>query len=181
LSSSGALQIVALRNAPRERAHHFLPVAGNPAKGYEKDTFAFTYALEFLPAWDWNEDDLAAKARVGTLHPWVDASRAHLRQIAEEQVNLDRADVWVMADKPATRGRGRILRLYTPSGLHQPVVVTIPGQEIKIAYLCDARERDLEPLEVRDGRAHLNLPGTISTIRLIAVSHEPGERLTVEP
>ena len=181
LSSSGALQVVALRNAPRERAHHFLPVAGNPAKGYEKDTFAFIYALEFLPAWDWNEDDLAAKARVGTLHPWVDASRAHLRQIAEEQVNLDRADVWVMADKPATRGRGRILRLYTPSGLHQPVVVTIPGQEIKIAYLCDARERDLEPLEVRDGRAHLNLPGTISTIRLIAVSHEPGERLTVEP
>jgi alpha-mannosidase len=169
LSSDGALQVVALRNAPRERAHHFLPVAGNPAKGYEKDTFAFVYALEFLPAGDWIENELAAKARVGTLHPWVDPSRSHLRHIAEEQVNLDRADVWVLADKPATRGQGRILRLYTLAALHQPAVVSIPGQEIQAAYLCDARERDLEPLEVRDGRAYLNLPGTISTIRLIAV------------
>ena len=83
LSSSGVLQVVALRNAPRERAHHFLPLAGNPAKGYEKDMFTFVYALEFTPAGDWIENELAAKARVGTLHPWLDPSRTHLRQIAE--------------------------------------------------------------------------------------------------
>jgi hypothetical protein len=176
LSSSGVLQIVALRNAPRERAHHFLPVAGNPAKGYEKDSFAFVYALEFTPAGDWIENDLSAKVRLAARHPWADPSRTHLRQIAEGQVNLDRADVWVTANKPATRGQGRIVRLYTLASPHRPVVVRIPGQEIKEAYLCDTRERDIEPLEVRDGSVHLTLPGTISTLRLIAVPLEPDER-----
>jgi hypothetical protein len=172
LSSGGTLQVVALRNAPRERAHHLLPMAGNPAKGYEKDTFTFVYALEFTPAGDWIENELAAKARVGTLHPWVDPSRTHLRQLAERQVNIDRADVWVMANKPASRGQGRILRLYTLASPHQPVVVSIPGQEIKEAYLCDTRERDIEPLQVPDGRVHVTLPGTVATIRLIAVPQE---------
>jgi hypothetical protein len=167
LSSSGVLQTVALRNAPRERSHHFLPVAGNPAKGYEKDSFTFVYALEFTPAGDWIENDLAIKARVGLSHPWADPAHTHLRQVAEGQVSLDRADVWPLAHKPATRGQGRILRLYTLTGLVQPVVVTIPGQEIQEAYLCDARERDIEPLVVREGRVHVTLPGTITTLRLI--------------
>jgi hypothetical protein len=180
LSSDGALQLVALRNAPRERAHHFFPVAGNPAKGYEKDEFAFIYALEFLSARPGLEDELAAKARVGTCHPWVDPARSHLRQIAGGQVKLDRPDVWVMADKPASRGQGRIVRLYTLAEPRQPVVVSLPGQEIEQAYLCDARERDVEPLEVRDGLVHLTLPGTIATIRLIAVPSEANERLALE-
>ncbi|MEJ2208204.1 MAG: hypothetical protein P8129_04110 [Anaerolineae bacterium] len=181
LSASGELQIVALRNAPRERAHHFLPVAGNPAKGYEKDSFAFVYALELTPAGDWIENDLAAKVRLAALHPWADPSHAHLRQIAEGQVKLDRADVWVTTNKLAARGPGRIVRLYTLASPHQAVVVSIPGQEIKEAYLCDARERDIEPLEVRDGSVHLTLPGTISTLRLITAPREPNERLTLEP
>jgi hypothetical protein len=176
LSSNGAFQIVALRNAPRERAHHFLPVAGNPAKGYEKDPFTFVYALEFTSAGDWIENELAAKAHATALHPWADPSRSRWRQIADGQVNLDRADVWVMANKPAARGQGRVLRLYTLPSPHQPVVVSIPGQEIKEAYLCDARERDIEPLEVRDGKVHLTLPGTIATLRLITVPQEPNER-----
>jgi hypothetical protein len=173
LSSSGALQVVALRNAPRERAYHVLPVAGNPAKGYEKDTFTFVYALEFMPGGDWIENELAAKARLGALHPWADPSRTHLRQIAEGQVHTNRTDVWVMANKAATRGEGRILRLYALASPHQAVALSIPGQEIKEAYLCDARERDIQPLEVRDGRVHVTLPGTIASVRLIAVRQEP--------
>jgi hypothetical protein len=180
LSSSGVLQVVALRNAPRERAHHFLPVAGNPAKGYEKDTFAFVYALEFTPAGDWIENELATKAHVVAMHPWADPSRTHLRQVAEGQVNIDRADVWVMANKPATRGQGRILRLYTLASRQQPVVVSIAGQEIKQAYLCDTRERNIEPLKVRDGRVDVTLRGTVATIRLIAVPQEPNGSWTLE-
>ena len=180
LSSSGALQVVALRNAPRERAHHFLPMAGNPAKGYEKDEFLFIYALEFLSARKGGESELAAKAREGMVHPWLDPSRAHLRQIAEGQVHIDRPDVWVMANKPATRGQGRILRLYTLASFNQPVVVSIPGHEIEKAYLCDTRERDIEPLEVRAGRVHVTLPGTIATLRLMLVPRNENERLTLE-
>jgi hypothetical protein len=181
LDSTGVLQVVALRNAPRERAHHFFPMAGNPAKGYEKDSFAFIYALEFTPAGDWIENDLAAKVHLAAQHPWVDPASAHLHRLAEGQVNLDRADVWVTANKPATRGQGRIVRLYTLASPHLAVVVSIPDQEIKEAYLCDTRERDMEPLEVRDGRVYLTLPGTIATLRLIAVPQGRNKELTLEP
>jgi hypothetical protein len=180
LSSTGALQLVALRNAPRERAHHFLPVAGNPAKGYEKDMFTFVYAMEFTPAGDGIENGLAAKADTARSHPWADPYRAHLRQMAEEQVHFNQAGVWLLAYKPATRGPGRILRLYAPASLHQPVIVSVPGQEIKEAYLCDTRERDIGPLEVRNGKVHLTQPGTIATLRLITVPQDPNERLSRE-
>jgi hypothetical protein len=155
-------------------------MAGNPAKGYEKDEFLFIYALEFLSARKGGESELAAKAREGMVHPWLDPSRAHLRQIAEGQVHIDRPDVWVMANKPAIRGQGRILRLYTLASFNQPVVVSIPGHEIEKAYLCDTRERDIEPLEVRAGRVHVTLPGTIATLRLMLVPRNANERLTLE-
>ena len=35
------------------------------------------------------------------------------------------------------------------------------------AFLCDARERDLAPLKVKDGAVQLLMPGTIATIRLL--------------
>jgi hypothetical protein len=35
------------------------------------------------------------------------------------------------------------------------------------AFLCDARERDLEPLEVQDSAVRVVMPGTVSTIRLL--------------
>jgi hypothetical protein len=167
LSSDGTLQAVALRNAPRERAFHVIPLAGNPAKGYEKDRFSFVYALELVPAGDWVDNHLAAKAPVGALNPWADPSRARLYELARGQVATSRADVWVAADKPASRGEGRIVRLYTLTGPHPDVVLGIPGQDIQAAYLCDARERDLWPLEVQDGQVHVTLPGTIASVRLL--------------
>jgi len=38
---------------------------------------------------------------------------------------------------------------------------------ISKAFLCDARERDLGPLEVRDGAVRVAIPGTSTTIRLV--------------
>jgi hypothetical protein len=38
---------------------------------------------------------------------------------------------------------------------------------VREAFLCDARERDLQPLEIRDGRIHLTMPGTIASVRLL--------------
>jgi hypothetical protein len=174
LASNGELQVVALRNAPRERQHHVFPVPGNPAKGYERDAFSFVYALEFTAAGDWIENKLAQKAYGGELNPWVDPAHARLGRLAEEQIHVDRPDVWVIANKPATRGRGRIVRLYTLAAAHQEAGLSIPHQEIREAYLCDARERDIRRLEVRDGRVQVTLPGTIASVRLIAASAGDG-------
>jgi hypothetical protein len=172
LSSNGLLEIVALRNAPRERAYHFLPLAGNPAKGYEKDAFTFVYALEFMPSGDWIENKLAAKAHLRAPDPWADPSRTHLCQLADGQIVTNRADVWVTANKPATRGTGRIVRLYTLAHSRQSVVLRVAGHEIREAYLCDARERDIQALEVRDGKVELVLPGTITSVRLFSAPNE---------
>jgi hypothetical protein len=97
-----------------------------------------------------------------------------LRQLAREQIHLDRSDVWVVANKPARRGTGRILRLYTLAAPAQAVALTGAHREIKEAYLCDARERDIQPLEVRGGTVHVPLQGALTSIRLIAASREPG-------
>jgi hypothetical protein len=168
LDSDGTLEIVALRNAPRERAYHILPVSGNPAKGYERDEFTFIYALEFTSGGDWIESELAEKVYDGILNPWADLSHDCLQQLAEGQINIDRTDVWVMANKPAWRGQGRIVRLYTLASPHQTVTLSSAHQVIEKAYLCDARERDIQPLEVRDGSVRVNLTGTITSVRLIS-------------
>jgi len=171
-AADGTLQVVALRNAPRERAYHVLPLTGNPAKGYERDAYSFVYALEFTPGGDWIENRLAQKAYAPALTPWADRSRACLRQIAERQIELDRSDVWVLADKPARRGPGRIVRLYTLAAPDQTVSLRLPYQEIEAAYLCDARERDRQPLEIQEGTIYVTLPGSVTTIRLIEARHD---------
>jgi hypothetical protein len=176
LAPDGTLQVVALRNAPRERAYHILPVPGNPARGYERDPFAFVYALEFTNGGDWIENRLAQRAYSRGLNPWLDASEACVRQLAKGQIVIDRTDVWVRANKPATRGKGRIVRLYTFSAAHQPLALRSAHWEIGEAYLCDARERDIRPLKVREGMAEMTLPGTMATVRLIAAPEKPSQQ-----
>jgi hypothetical protein len=168
----GTLEVVALRNAPRERAYHLLPLTGHPAKGYVRDAFSLIYALEFTPHGDWIENKLPQKAYTGMLNPWEDPSLTCLCQLADDQVRVDRPDVWVMVNKPARRGKGRILRLYTLTAPDQAVALSGAHQRIEEAYLCDVRERDIQPLEVRDGTVHLTLAGTITSVRLIAAPHD---------
>jgi alpha-mannosidase len=126
--------------------------------------------LEFTPGGDWIENKLADKAFARILNPWADRTRAHLRQLARGEIQTDRTDVWVVANKPARRGKGRILRLYTLAAPHQGVALSSARQEIKEAYLCDARERDIQPLETDGGTVHVTLSGTITTIRLIGAT-----------
>lgn len=174
-AADGSLEVVALRNAPRERAYHILPVPGNPAKGYERDDYSFVYALEFTPSGDWQQNQLAEKAAAATMDPWADRARTHLHQSAEAEIQLDRTDVRVVANKLASRGQGRVVRLYTLATPHPTVTLRSAQGGIQDAYLCDALERDIEQLEVRDGKVRVPMKGTISTVRLI--SSEPLPRV----
>lgn len=48
--------------------------------------------------------------------------------------------------------------------------VRCPGRPASAAWLCDARERDLERLDVRQGVVRLPMPGSLASLRLIEAS-----------
>ena len=73
----------------------------------------------------------------------------------------------VLAVKPASRGQGLIVRLQTYAAPGLPLRVTVAGQNVEAAFLCDARERTLESLPVCDGAVHLTMPGALATVRLL--------------
>jgi len=163
--ADGRIEAVALRNATRERAWGILPLLATIATGHERHTCAFDYALVFTPSGDWRENDLPGIAHRLSTGPWA-GPRAGLHALAASAVTVDRSDVFVVAAKPAWRGEGIIIRLYTYAAFGAPVVLRLPGHAVQAAALCDARERDLAPLEVRDGAVHLTMPGAIATVRL---------------
>jgi hypothetical protein len=165
-SPDGVLQVVALRNAVIERAYSFFPVSGNPAGGYEKEFFSFEYALEFTSRGDWEENNLPAKAYVDSRWAWDNGRAAPLQQMADSQVILSREDVFLLAHKPASRGPGRIVRLYTHAAQRAPLTLALKGRRVETAFLCDARERDIHPLRVTNGAAELRMPGGLATVRL---------------
>jgi hypothetical protein len=55
---------------------------------------------------------------------------------------------------------------FAPAGL--PVEVNVRGRPLKAAFLCDARERDLEPLQIGGQSVRLTMPGAIASIRLLS-------------
>jgi len=163
----GALSVVALRNAAVERAYGLLPLSGNPAKGYEKEAYTFDYALEFTRSGDWSENHLPEKAYQRFHSPDPDSRMEQLHQLMRSQVILDHSEVFVLAHKPASRGKGRILRLYSLSGVGDTIHLSLKTETIRSAFLCDARERDLLELPVAGGEVECTLPGTITSLRLL--------------
>ncbi len=163
----GSVELVALRNAVKERAYGLFPLTGNPAGGTEKEPAAFDYAIEFTPSGDWRANDLPTKAYAPNPDPWSDPWLAGLWRAAESLIAVDRRDVWLLACKPASRGEGKILRLYTLTAMGQPVSVKFGHVPVRGAMLCDARERDLRPLDTRGGSVFLTMPGTIASVRLL--------------
>jgi len=163
--ADGCVEAVALRNATRERAWGILPLLATVATGHERHACAFDYALLFTPGGDWRENDLPGIAQALAAGPWA-GPRAGLHALAAAAIAIDRPDVYVVAAKPAWRGTGVILRLYTYAAFGAPVVLRLAGRTVRAAALCDARERDLAPLEVREGAVHLTMPGAIATVRL---------------
>jgi len=163
----GRLETIALRNATCERAFGLFPLLGLPARGYERVSHAFDYALWFTPAGDWRENGIPQVARTISDNPWDTTGRAELNALAASVVSTDQPEVVVMAVKPASRGEGLIVRLSTLSYFQLPVAVTVRARRLKAAFLCDARERDLGPLEVQGQTARLTMPGSIATVRLV--------------
>jgi hypothetical protein len=163
----GTLELVALRNATSERAFGFLPLLGMTVSGHEQSRHVCEYALLFTEAGDWRENSIPLMARELLARPWDPSAHAELRELAASLVTTNRPEVMVTAVKSASRGSGIIVRLctYAPVGL--PVDVSVRGRPLKAAFLCDARERDLEPLQVTGQSVRLTMPGAIASVRLL--------------
>ncbi|MEA3335677.1 MAG: hypothetical protein U9R25_07170 [Chloroflexota bacterium] len=165
----GQLELVAMRNATREKVFGLIGIPANPASGHERDSYVFEYALLFTQDGDWQDNNIHLMARSIANNPWSDSRVTGLRSLADSIVTTDSPHVWVTAVKQASRGEGIIVRLYTHvlSESPVPVMVTTPHFTIAEAFLCDARERDLEPLEIQNGAVRVTMPGTVATIRLL--------------
>lgn len=172
--ADGQMEAVALRNATRERAWRVVPLLAAPASGYEKLRYAFDYAVLFTGAGDWQANKLAYLSQHTVRRVWDSLNEgdfAGLRERAMTTVAVEApgdADVMLAALKPAARGEGVIVRLTKLEPADLDVSIGFCGRAIQAAFLCDARERDLEALVVRDGRAHVKMAGAIVTVRVIA-------------
>ncbi len=166
VSPDGVVDLLALRNAPREVAWRVLPIPAHPASGHDGGTHAFDYAVWFTERGDYRENGLPAlAARVLDEQRERPGAPDHAA-LADDLLRADREDVQVAAAKPADRGRGLIVRLagQAPAGASANLTCQLGG--IRRATLCDARERDLQSLEVAGGSAHVPLQGAITTVRL---------------
>ena len=159
----GRLELVAMRNATSEKAYGLIGLPANPASGHEREDYAFEYGLLFTSKGDWRANGLH-RAACDFAGSFGDAA---LRGLADSLVTTDSPDVWVTAVKPASRGEGIIVRLYSPFVPEAPLWVRAPLLNVAGAALCDARERDLAPLEVQDGAVRVAMRGTIATLRLL--------------
>ncbi len=170
-------EIVALRNATRERAFGFLTIPGMPATGHERSVHTLDYTLQFTSEETWRDDVITKLAYAQPRSPWEPTEAIALRQRAASLITTDNPDVFVTAAKPASRGEGLIVRLFAPRPLEGSVKIRIKGYTPKAAFLCDARERDLHPLDVHVEPVHseaicsLSMPagmaGAITTVRLL--------------
>jgi len=151
----GWVELVALRNATKEKAWGLVPILANPAKGEVRDPYDFDYAFQFIEGGDGVGPSLYTLP--ATLFP---------QREAPALFTVNREDVTITAVKPAWRGEGVIVRLVAPRA---PGTVRLTSQSMPVekAVLCDARERDLADLTVDDDHVTLEMTGTIATVRVM--------------
>jgi hypothetical protein len=163
LRGDGAMEWVALRNAPRETAFGILPLPAHPASGTDHDANVFDYAVTFAdegtePCWSVVAERVLSEA-------WLEPEAVALAGHADRLIAVDRADVRVVAVKPASRGHGFVARLQRLATGPARAELVCPARNIRAASLCDALERDREPLRVQQGRAEVPLESTLTSVR----------------
>ncbi len=115
---------------------------------------------------------VAGTALARRLRAHVTPSVAAAWESASRSVEIEPALLSLMAAKPASDGRGAILRFEPSAGeypLRRHVAIRCPNLDYTQAFLCDAMERDLGALPVSDGHIRLDpstAPGPIITLRL---------------
>ena len=163
----GRVELLALRSARKERAFYVLPLLAHPAAGRDFGVQSLDYALLVTAGGDWYESRLHALSRhIHAPCRW-DPGRTRLAALAERVCSTDNEDVEILAVKRPLRGEGFVVRLFSPVPVDGEVAVSLCGIGIKRAVACDARERDMKELEVREGKALVPMRRGIATIRVL--------------
>ncbi|MEZ5321935.1 MAG: hypothetical protein R2698_07680 [Microthrixaceae bacterium] len=164
VGSGGSTEVIVARTAVKEVAFGVVPVMA-PAWGWRWGT------QHAVSVWGWQEPDRFTDV--------VDLGR-HLVGCADRAVGwprfstvleVDDHRVEVIAVKPADRGDGIVARLrnWAPSSTPRTVTVS-PSSRAEFAFVgacvSDARERDIGPLAVVDGRVEVPVARHLTTIRL---------------
>lgn len=166
VSESGQVEVIALRNAIREKAYFDrLNLLGMPAAGIERERVAFQCALAFPRPGE--ETLLPARSRALLQAPWSTAEERLLARVTAGLVRVDSDRVFVTAVKPAWRGDGLIIRLSAPAAPLAPVRLHLLPTRPRRAWLCDARERDIQPLDIEGQDLVVPVDRAIVTVRVV--------------
>jgi hypothetical protein len=148
---AGSLEWIALRFAPREMAFGILPLLSHPASGTDPHQGQLDYAVWFTAGGDAWDNRLPHHVRRALRAAMFDPHEPDLDDLKNSVGVLDRDELQVTALNPAFCDEGVVVRLASFAQKAVVVTVTCPSRPIQRAPLCDARERPLRELDVRDG------------------------------
>lgn len=159
LSPLRELEWIVARNPIKERAFGLLPVLAHPIGGTVDELQTHRAAL-FVT----EPGRMAASVARELELAWFPPELRETKRYADSLVRCDDPEVSVLAIKRADVGPGIIVRLATrdPRTVH----VTF-ARPVVSATLCDAREVDQTPLEVRDGGVVVALQFRLTTLRIV--------------
>ncbi len=173
----GTVEVIVARNANKEKAWSVVPILACPAKGHEPGETEATIGL-----W-WPDATAPAELYATALAVSADPARARLEAAVARVVTIHPAvggerqpAVDVLSLKAASRGEGVVLRLIARSDTGAPQLRLRTEAAIASASICDARERDIECLDVRShdegSEVTVALDGPVVSVRLVLTSWE---------
>ncbi len=165
-----ALEWIIARNPVKERAFGILPVLAHPIGGTVDERQTHSAAL-FASEGRMLTPELAESQALA----WLPEPLANHRTAAARDVLVDDPLVSLAAVKRADVGEGVIVRLARDEPSKEPVELWLAPHVGKVtaAFRCDARETDIEPLLVQNGRVRLILGSRLSSLRLLTCTGDP--------
>jgi hypothetical protein len=113
---------------------------------------------------------VSAELRQRLERAWLPPEHRPLKEYAASLVRCDDPAVWFQAVKRADVGVGVIVRLGGELRAPRTVRVWLPSQVVWGAFLCDAREENVGPLELQAGQVIVPLKSRLTTVRLVTKS-----------
>jgi hypothetical protein len=161
-SAPDSLEWIVARNAPKERAFGILPVLAHPIGGTVDEEQSHEAAIFVTPR---DVSNLELRRRIE--RSWLPQEHARLRAHADALLRCSDPSVTISATKKAEQGDGIIVRLTREHHGDQVVQLWLDTNDICGAARCDAREHDLEPLQVEQGRAQVRLTSRLTSVRIV--------------
>jgi alpha-mannosidase len=114
----------------------------------------------------WRENLLGLTAEKVLSNAWIEPGAPDVEVMADSIIHIEGEKVMIGCAKKASRGQGLIIRLISFNSGPEEISLKVKNNAINRAFICDARERDLEEAEVENGEGRIRINGPITTVRL---------------